>query len=304
LRVAVRRFLDYLVGERNASRHTLTAYRNDLAQFEDFLGRESPGALKRLDGVDRHLIRHFLAELGARGCSRNTLARKLATLRTFFRFLCREGSVSSNPARYVSSARRGRKLPDFIGVHEAERLMALPRRDSDLGQRDLAILEILYGSGLRLAELTGLNLMDVDFYASTLTVRGKGKKERIVPMGRMATRALDAYLPARERVMARAKQNRVEGQAGPLLVNRSGGRLGARSVQRIVGKYLSRVAEARGTHPHVLRHSFATHLLDRGADLRAVQELLGHRSLSSTQVYTHVSVDRLKEAYTRGHPRA
>ncbi len=303
MRAVTKRFNDYLVGERNASQHTITAYLSDLAQFEDFLRREAPAAAEQLGTVDRHLVRHFLADVGARGCSRNTLSRKLATLRTFFRFLCREGIVSTNPARYVSSTRRRRKLPDFVGVEEAESLMALPSRDSDPGKRDLAILEVLYGSGLRLRELTGLNLMDVDFYAAALTVRGKGKKERIVPLGRMAARALDAYLPGREALIARKPGRKGRG-GGPLFINRSGGRLGPRTVQKIVKKYLSRIAEARGTHPHVLRHTFATHLLDRGADLRAVQELLGHSSLSSTQVYTHVSVDRLKKAYSRGHPRA
>jgi integrase/recombinase XerC len=303
LRAGVTKFFDYLAAERDASPHTVAAYRNDLEQFEAFLKREAPAALDRPASIDRHLIRHFLAERGATGASRATLSRKLATLRTFFRFLCREGMLRSNPARFVTSARRPRRLPEFVGERDAERLMSMPARDTDPGVRDLAILEMLYGSGLRLGELVGLDLLDLDFYAGTVTVRGKGRKERVVPVGRMAARALETYLPARERWLRRRRGAEGAG-GGPLFVNRSGGRLGPRSVQRIVKAYLSRIAEARGTHPHVLRHTFATHLLDRGADLRAVQELLGHSSLSSTQVYTHVSVERLKKAYERGHPRA
>ncbi|MCK4547328.1 MAG: tyrosine recombinase XerC [Candidatus Eisenbacteria sp.] len=304
MKAGIERFLEYLDGERNASRHTIAAYRTDLAQFEEFLRREAPPAARRVERVDRHLIRHFLAELGAGGCSRSTLARKLATVRTYFRFLCREGYCTSNPARYVSSARRPRQLPEFVSVEEAERLMSLPALDTPLGSRDLSILEILYGSGLRLRELTGLNLLDVDFYSRTLVVRGKGRKERVVPLGRMAARALEGYLPERERVLRSRKGGDDERGGGPLFVNRMGRRLGPRGVQLVVKKYLGRISEARGTHPHVLRHSFATHLLDRGADLRAVQELLGHSSLSSTQIYTHVSVQRLKKAYDQGHPRA
>lgn len=304
MRASIERFLAYLTGERNASRHTLSAYRTDLVQFQAFLEREAPAAVRRIDEVDRRLIRHFLAELGSHGCSRVTLTRKLATLRTFFKFLCREGLARSNPARYVASARRAKRLPEFLSIEEAERLMALPDRDSSLGLRDVAILEILYGSGIRLRELTGLNLLDVDLYARTLTVRGKGKRERVVPLGRMAARALEAYLPERQSILEGRGIRASRGDGGPLFTNRLGGRLGPRGVQLIVRKYLGRIAETRGTHPHVLRHTFATHLLDRGADLRAVQELLGHRSLSSTQIYTHVSVERLKRAYARGHPRA
>jgi integrase/recombinase XerC len=191
-----------------------------------------------------------------------------------------------------------------VGVAEAEKLMALPARDTGMGLRDLAILEILYGSGLRLRELTGLNLLDVDFYAHSITVRGKGRKERVVPLGRMAARALEAWIPERERTLRSGKSGRGQRDGGPLFTNRLGKRLSPRGVQLIVKKYLGRIAEARGTHPHILRHTFATHLLDRGADLRAVQELLGHSNLSSTQVYTHVSVERLKKAYEQGHPRA
>jgi len=304
LKAGVERFVDYLVGERNASAHTIAAYRADLRQFEEFLASEAPGALADPDRIERHLIRHYLADLATRGCARSTLARKLASLRTFFKFLCREGMAESNPARYISATRRGRKLPEFLSVEEAERLMSLPSRRSSLGLRDLAILEILYGSGLRLRELTGLNLLDVDLYSRTLTVRGKGKKERVVPVGRMAARVLDAYLPERGTLIHGAGHGTRSPGGGPLFVNRMGARLSARGVQQVVKKYLRLIAEARGTHPHVLRHTFATHLLDRGADLRAVQELLGHSSLSSTQVYTHVSVERLKKAYAEGHPRA
>lgn len=295
-------FLEHLADERQLSPNTVTAYRRDLLDFEDFLtgyvGR--PGWT--WSHVDRLTLRSFLGWCGRRGLSRRTAARKLSALRTFFGFLHREGLVESNPTRSVRSPRVGRRLPGHLGRAEVDALFRLAEaraaENTLKGSRDLAILEVLYGSGLRLSELRALDTGDVDLVGGQAKVLGKGRKERIVPLTPAAVRAVRRYLPRRGEAVA-------DGDAsGPLFVNAGGDRLSARGIQKLVAAYLDDAAEGAELSVHSLRHSFATHLLDAGADLMAVKELLGHASLSTTQIYTHTSKERLRRVYESAHPRA
>jgi integrase/recombinase XerC len=293
----LREFLDHLTEERGASPHTVRAYEGDLRRFAEFLGGE--GGL--LDGrVDRPAVRRFLGELHARGYQRSSIARTLACLRTFYEYFVREGRIAANPVRPVPTPRRDRKLPRFLEEEDVRRLLEDGPADGFGALRDRALLEVLYGGGLRVSEAVGLDLGDLDLAEGTARVRGKGGKERLAPLGSEAARALAAYLPERA---ARLEAAGRVGE-GALFLNKNGGRLDVRSVRRL----LRRRADAAGIRarvtPHTLRHSFATHLLNRGADLRAVQELLGHEDLATTQIYTHVTVHRLKEVYDRTHPRA
>jgi integrase/recombinase XerC len=293
----LREFLDHLTQERGASPHTVRAYEGDLRRFAEFLGGE--GGL--LDGrVDRPAVRRFLGELHARGYQRSSIARTLACLRTFYEYFVREGRIAANPVRPVPTPRRDRKLPRFLEEEDVRRLLEDGPADGFGALRDRALLEVLYGGGLRVSEAVGLDLGDLDLAEGTARVRGKGGKERLAPLGSEAARALAAYLPERA---ARLEAAGRVGE-GALFLNKNGGRLDVRSVRRL----LRRRADAAGIRarvtPHTLRHSFATHLLNRGADLRAVQELLGHEDLATTQIYTHVTVHRLKEVYDRTHPRA
>lgn len=293
----VREFLEHLTQERGASPHTVRAYEGDLRRFAEFLGGE--GGL--LDGrVDRPAVRRFLGELHARGYQRSSIARTLACLRTFYEYFVREGRIAANPVRPVPTPRRDRKLPRFLEEEDVRRLLEEGPADGFGALRDRALLEVLYGGGLRVSEAVGLDLGDLDLAEGTARVRGKGGKERLAPLGSAAARALAAYLP--ERAARLEALGRVGEEA--LFLNKNGGRLDVRSVRRL----LRRRADAAGIRtrvtPHTLRHSFATHLLNRGADLRAVQELLGHEDLATTQIYTHVTVHRLKEVYDRTHPRA
>ncbi len=286
----IEKFLRYLEYERNASSHTLINYRHDLEVFGNFAG-ESP-----VEKIDLVMLRRYLADLKAKNFRKITLARKLSSLRSFFKFLCREGYLKNNPVLSLKTPKQEKRLPTVLGVAELSRLLEGPLETlQDL--RDRAILETLYSSGLRVSELTQLNLPHVDFIGGVLKVSGKGKKERLTPIGEMALRALQAYLEKRgERRAFRNSQI--------LFTNRSGGRLTDRSVRRVVDRSLRKAGLAHHVSPHTLRHSFATHLLDRGADLRSVQELLGHQNLSTTQIYTHVTAERLKKAYDKAHPRA
>lgn len=286
-------FLRHLLGERKASAHTLRAYSRDLEQFLGFLraelGREpAPG------DADHLLIRAFLAQLHRHGLKKVSAARKLAALRTFFRYLCREGVLASNPARLLQAPRVERRMPGHLEEHDLERLLQL-EGDDLASARTRALLELLYGTGIRVAELVGLDLPDVDLEERSLRVLGKGSKERIVPFGQAALQALQTYLALRGALPPR-------GQA--LFVNARGGRLSDRSVRTFLGRALVRQAVVRHASPHTLRHSFATHLLERGADLRAIQELLGHVSLSTTQRYTHLNAKHLLAVYKKAHPRA
>jgi len=286
-------FLRYLDRERNASPHTIRAYAADLEQFQAHLAEEM-GRAGRLDDVDHLLIRGFLARLHRSGLKKVSAARKLATLRTFFRYLCREGILERNPARALLSPRTERRIPTHLEESEIATLIEVPG-ETDSARRARAILELLYATGIRCAELVGLDLGDVDLAARTVRVLGKGSKERVIPFGRPALAAVSAYLLARRNARPRSQA---------LFVNARGGRLTDRWVRQIVTDRVKQVAMTRRLSPHALRHSFATHLLERGADLRSIQELLGHASLSTTQRYTHVNARHILDIYKKTHPRA
>lgn len=296
----LKRFLLHLDLERNLSDHTISAYENDLKQFRKFLQEQLGCKEVNVRLIDRLSIRHFLTQIKSRGAKGSTMRRKLAAIRSFMKYLCTREDLKVNPAAAVRMPRREKHLPSFLDMVDAGRLMDLPSRTTFGGRRDLAILETFYSTGIRLSELHWLDVSDMDLFGEVLKVRGKGRKERMVPLGRMAVKAIKAYLQERHKHLERA--GRVREIA--LFVNRFGGRLSRRGIQGVVRRYIERVCNLRQMSPHVLRHTFATHMLDRGADLRAVQELLGHASLSSTQVYTHVTTERLKRVYDQSHPRA
>lgn len=284
-------FLRFLRTEKDASPHTVKGYRSDLTDFQRFLLSPPGGAAAFVEGVDARAIRAYLAHLHARRLEPVSIARRLAALRSWFKFLVRRGVVRRNPAREIRGPRLPRKLVSFLPIDEAIALMEGGAGGASRA-RDAAMLELLYASGLRVSELVGLDLDDVDRGESTVRVLGKGRKERVVPFGEKAARALEGYLATRG------------DDRGPLFVNRRGGRLTTRSVHAIVRRGARAVGVARRVSPHTLRHTFATHLLDGGADLRAIQELLGHSRLSTTQRYTHVGVDQLMRVYDAAHPRA
>lgn len=299
-------FFEHLRYERNASEHTLRNYRIDLGQFHDHLAPADPetGARREFDirQIDHITIREWLASLHAANKQKSSIARKLAALRTFFQFLLREGVVTANPAKLVSTPRLEKKLPVHLSVEDAVRFIETPDTQTDLGKRDRAILEMLYGTGVRVSELTKLNLRDVDFRNRMVRVRGKRRKERVVPFGEPALHALFDYLQVRQNFLDNAPASERDEQA--LFLNYQGTRITTRSVGRMVDKYITECAGIHNISPHSLRHSFATHLLDNGADLRHIQELLGHARLSTTQIYTHVSMEKLIEVYDKSHPKA
>jgi integrase/recombinase XerC len=294
---ALAEFLRHLALERNASALTVKSYREDLSQaIEFFQSRPGAQSLTVEQLTSRHL-RAFTVWLHEQHYAKSTIARRQTALRSWFRFLCRQGSLPANPADGLRSPRQDKKLPTFLTEDALKQLLAAPATARPLDLRDRAILEALYSAGLRVSELTGLNLDDFDLAEGIATVRGKGKKERLAFFGRSALTALRAWLAVREQVLAGRASNAV-------FLNKNRGRLTVRSVGRLLAKYLAQAGLAAGASPHSLRHSFATHLLDRGADIRSVQELLGHRSLATTQVYTHVTTNRLRDSYEKAHPRA
>ena len=295
---AVDRFLEYLRVERNASELTIKSYREDLQALLEYLA-ELEGKLPPPQRVTTVQLRGYVAALHEAGYAKTTIARRLASLRSFFRFGQREGWTKANPAKPLRNPRKSRTLPHFLSSDEVGRLLVTPASDDVLGKRDRAILEVLYSAGLRVSELAGLNSADLDLAGGVVRVRGKGRRERIAPLGSYATRALKDWLRVR-RLSAREKS----GAESPIFVNKFGRRLTTRSVGRMLEKHLRAAGLDRRTTPHTLRHSFATHLLDRGADIRSVQELLGHKSLVTTQIYTHLSTAGLRAAYERAHPRA
>jgi integrase/recombinase XerC len=286
-------FRRHLERERNASEHTVRAYVDDVGQFIAHAAAEL-GHAPRPKEVDHLLIRSFLARLHRDGLKKSSAARKLASLRTFFRYLCREGILETNPARALMSPRLERRMPAHLDESEAGRLLAV-EGDRPADVRARAIFELLYATGIRCAELVGLEMPEVDLEDRFVRVLGKGRKERVVPFGRPAQKALREYLPVRSAWRPRSDA---------LFVNARGGRLSDRSVRTIVQRRVREVALARRISPHGLRHSFATHLLQRGADLRAIQELLGHSRLSTTQRYTHMNVQHILDIYKKTHPRA
>ena len=285
-------FITYLRNERGVSFHTERSYLSDLEQFADFLGE------KALDRVDHQQLRDFLAHLMKLKIKKTSLARKLSAIRTFYKYMNREGVLANNPGRLVSTPRREKRLPAVLTADDAQRLMEAPQKknqdDSGTVLRDRAVLETLYSTGIRAAELIGMNRDDIDISDGLVRIRGKGKKERIVPIGHRALDAINAYLVG--------KRGHFDDHA--LFTGPSGKRLTARTVQRILENYRKKLGLAQKVSPHTLRHSFATHLLESGADLRAIQELLGHASLSTTERYTHLNLDSLMDVYDRTHPRA
>lgn len=286
------KFVRFLEIEKNFSPHTITNYKVDLIGFMDFAGDID------IARIDYLLLRKFLAHLKSVQYDKRSIARKLACLRSFFKFLCRDGYLKTNPALGLATPKLDRKLPFFLDVKQAQRFLDIPVEGRDLtGLRDRAVLETLYSAGLRVSELVGLEVRDIDFIGGVAKIRGKGKKERLVPIGDTAIRAVKQYLDKRPAIESMRNKT-------ALFLNKSGGRLSDDSVRCIVDKYIKAASLREHVCPHTLRHSFATHLLDRGADLRAVQELLGHANLSTTQIYTHVTTERLKAVYEKAHPRA
>jgi integrase/recombinase XerC len=323
MQTAVARFLQYLAVERNSSDLTIKSYREDLAHLAAYLTPEdgecpAPAAITTLD------LRGYLSRLHETGYAKSTVARRLASLRSFFRFGQREGWAKNNPARPLRNPRKQRTLPHFLSTDEIGKLLESPPRNGPAGLRDRAILETMYSAGLRVSELVGLCDEDYDQPAGILRVRGKGKKERLTPIGSFAARAIERWLAVRKVarpvgqtcVSAKGRQDSATQNssanrrqeclrhATPLFVNRFGKRLTTRSIARMLEKHLKLAGLDLRTTPHTLRHSFATHLLDRGADIRSVQELLGHKSLVTTQIYTHLSTANLRAVYERAHPRA
>ncbi|MDQ3665851.1 MAG: tyrosine recombinase, partial [Acidobacteriota bacterium] len=292
-------FFDHLRYERNVSEHTLRSYRSDLGQFFDYLapadrrsGKRSPPDIHEIDHLT---IREWLSTLHSALKKKASVARKLAALRTFFQFLVREGVIELNPAKLVSTPRLEKKLPQHLSIEEAIKFIETPDTETDFGKRDRAMLELLYATGVRVSELTKMDLSDMDFKNKLIRVTGKRRKERIVPFGDPASEALKSYWGARDRFLNNAAVSEREPEA--VFLNYQGTRITTRSVGRMVEKYIRICAGMRDISPHALRHSFATHLLDSGADLRDIQELLGHARLSSTQIYTHVSMEKLIKVY-------
>ena len=291
MKAAIEQFCRYLETERNVSPHTLAAYRGDLEQFRASLGRQR-GELgpEQVDHLD---IRQYLAQLH-KGRAKSSIGRKLSAIRAFFRHLLREGRVGKNPAEAVATPKKEKRLPFHLNIDQVSALVTAPSGTSELPLRDRAVLETLYSCGIRVSELTGMDVGDLDLEGGLARVMGKGGKERLVPVGSFARSALCAYLEERGD----------PGPDAPLILNARGGRLTRRSVARIVDRHMLLICAMRKVSPHTLRHTFATHLLEGGADLRAIQELLGHASLSTTQKYTHISIDRLMEVYDKAHPKA
>ena len=303
LQALVRRYLAHLEAERNLSPHTLRGYENDLDRFVAFLARDflaRPAESLAPADVDRLAVRSFVAALARDGLARSSQGRALSAVRGLLRYAVREGEIDANPARAVRTPKAPKTLPRHLRPGETETLLEAPDTSEPLGRRDRAILELLYATGLRVGELVSLDWPEVDLSAHVLRVLGKGGKERMVPFGRAAAEALRAWLADWEEVRGEAAGEAEE----PIFLNHRGGRLTERSVRRRLDRHVESAAIAAGVHPHTLRHTFATHLLEAGADLRSIQELLGHSSLSTTQRYTHLDIDRLLHVYRESHPKA
>lgn len=285
------KFLRYLEIEKNASNHTILNYKLDLYDFKKFLED------KPIENVDYLILRKFLLYLKESNLTNRTISRKLSCLRSFYKFLFREGLIKNNPVLMLSTPKQDKMLPIFLTEDEVTKLIEAPNDDTVLGLRDRAILETLYSTGMRVSELVSLNIDNIDFIGGTVKVMGKGKKERLLPIGDRAIGAINKYLSQRN-----SGKKRVDSRI--LFLNKNNKRITDRGIRKIVNKYINKVTLKSGISPHTLRHSFATHLLNRGADLRSVQELLGHANLSTTQIYTHLTTDKLKSIYDKAHPRA
>jgi integrase/recombinase XerC len=305
---ALAEYLHYLAQEKNASGHTVKSYREDLTQAVEFF-KTKLGGQADVQQLNARQMRAFAAWLHDQGYAKTTVARRIAAVRSWCRFLCRQGILTANPAEGLRGPRQDKKLPHFLGTEAISQLVVAPNDDGPLGLRDRAIFETLYTAGLRVSELTGLDVDDLDLQAGIATIRGKGRRERLAILGQPALTALKAWLDVRGNILKSDGQKpKVNGygigNAGAVFLNKRGGRLTSRSVGRLLEKYLAQTGLDSRTSPHSLRHSFATHLLDNGADIRGVQELLGHRSLATTQIYTHVTTQRLQDSYQKAHPRA
>ncbi len=292
-------FIEYLRAERHFSAHTARCYAADLDQFCKFLGAPEGGLDAVLVAVDGDRVRDFLAHLHGKNYCKSTIARKLATLRSFYKFLARRGRIENNPVSGIRTPKQDKRLPKCLTIAEIERLFSQCDTTTVLGARDRSILETLYSTGIRVSELVALNISDVDLGSSVILVRGKGKKERVIPISPGAVRAILHYLDLR-----RTMSNNPKHDQDALFINKHGQRLSTRSVRRKLDKYLLDAGLDLSVSPHTLRHSFATHMLQSGADLRSVQEMLGHQSLSTTQIYTHMTSEQVQEEYEKSHPRA
>lgn len=302
MQALVDRYIEHLGVERNFSRHTCAAYKFDLEQFLGFLPLHAPAEQPSgAPQLTKSTVRAFLGYLQQKGYARRTIARRFAALRSFLTYLCQEGLADGNPTIYLTAPKWDRRLPHFLDPAQMEALLQLPDRTQPPGLRDAAMLELLYATGIRLSELVGLNVRAVDLTEHRIQVRGKGDKERIAPLGRYALDALRVWLDIRPSMLPPGPRRQPEEPA--LFLSQAGKRLSGRGVQYLLSRYGRRMGQERLT-PHMLRHTAATHLLDAGANLMAVKELLGHERLSTTQIYTHVALDRLKQAYEQAHPRA
>lgn len=291
-------FMEYLQIEKNASPYTIQYYREDLESFFQFLNEESVTNLK---DVNHHLIRLYLTKMYDRQLSRKSVSRKISSIRSFYRFLEREDETYTNPFVHIHFPKAEKPIPGFLYKEELDKLFEVNDLEDPLGQRNQALLEILYGTGIRVSECHSLRLVDIDFSIGTLFVKGKGRKERYVPFGSYAESAMQRYIDEGRKVLLSNSKNP---SSDVLFLNARGGPLTTRGVRHVLNKIVEKAASTIHLHPHKLRHTFATHLLNEGADLRTVQELLGHENLSSTQIYTHVTKDHLRDAYMRSHPRA
>ena len=292
-------FIQYIQREKNFSENTIISYGYVLSTFGEFLKGKGVGE-DFLHQFSRPLLRDFLVFLKKKGLKENSIAHRVFVLKSFFRYLLRKGKIKTDLGAYLVSPKRMKPLPSFLTISQTEDMLKLPSRNDLTGFRDLAILELFYSTGIRLSELSDLKLSFIDFDGELIRVMGKGKKERIIPVGAEALSALRNYLDRRK--LSFKDLSKIDGEA--VFLNHSGKKLSSRSIRRIVKKYAKEVSEEKRTSPHMLRHTFATHLLDQGADLLTVKEILGHESLSTTQIYTHVTTERLKKIYKKAHPRA
>jgi tyrosine recombinase XerC len=294
----VRGYLEYLEGERNYSAHTILSYETDLSSFVQFLHQEG---INSFAAVHKESLRAFISSLIDKGFSQRSIARKVASIRSFFKYLRRQKIINGNPALVLITPKIGKRLPSFLDEESVHQLIESPDQSTTNGKRDRAILELFYSTGMRLSELIGLNICDLKKEEGLIKIKGKGRKERIVPVGRKAMDAVDKYLQDENELRLKGH---VQSGDHPLFVMKEGRRMYPQAVGRMVKKYIGMVSEVEKKSPHILRHSFATHMLNHGADMRAVKELLGHESLSTTQVYTHVSSARMKKVYEDAHPKA
>jgi len=298
-------YILFLKNEKNYSNHTIVSYKNDLMQLLKYLKDDKilkVPSVQYVQFIDRSIMRKYIVYLKRNNYSVRSIARKVSTIRSFFKFLLREGIIKINPTINLITPKINKKLPYFLYLQEVNKLIETPPLNTLLGIRDRAILELLYGTGIRVGELVNLNVHDIDLYEKTIRIFGKGSKERILPLGSPSIKAVEKYLASRNLFRKNSSINKNDLDA--LLLNRFGGRLSARHIRRIIIKYMKIAGLNKKISPHVLRHSFATHLLGGGADLRSVQELLGHESLSTTQIYTHITKERLKVVYNKSLPRS